>query len=180
MSVKILANTIIPLEQLRDPSLEVFTEDSQGIVAVFNNNSPVMYLLTPERLRSLLHAEETLSAKAQIELEQQFFADDSSLNNPAPTGKFCLYHGWQPDSDFIRQAAIWGIKLLEPVNQKELAAFIDYWRAENRAYHHIQWQQKLARNLQLNRANRMSDGRSDFTQIDEPDSTIPKGFRGEL
>lgn len=180
MSVKILANTIITLEQLRDPSLDVFTDDSQGIVAVFNNNRPVMYLLTPERIRTLLAAEETLLARPQIELEQQFFADDSRMMNPIPQGKFCLYHGWQPDSDFIRQAVIWGIKLLQPVNEKELAAFIDYWRAEGRAYHHIQWQQKLARSVQLNRASRVNEGRSDFTLIDEPDSTIPKGFRGEL
>lgn len=180
MSVKILANTSITLEQLRDPSLDVFTEDSQGIVAVFNNNCPVMYLLTPERIRTLLAAEQSLVARPQIELDQQFFADDSGMMNPIPQGKFCLYHGWQPDSHFIRQAAIWGIKLLEPVNVKELAAFIDYWRAEGRAYHHIQWQQKLARSVQLNRASRVNELRADFTQTDDPDNSIPKGFRGEL
>lgn len=180
MSVKILANTFITLEQLRDPSLELFADDPQGIVAVFNNNRPVIYLLTPERMATLLAAEEALLVKPQIELEQQFFAEDTSRVDPMPSGKFGLYHGWQPDADFIRQAALWGIKLIEPVNEKELAAFIDYWRAEGRIYHHIQWQQKLARSVQLSRANRVKENRTDFTQIDESDSSIPKGFRGEL
>ena len=60
--------------------------------------------------------------------------------------------GWQPDADFQRQAAIWGVALSEPVTPAELAAFVAYWQAEGRLFHHVQWQQKLARSVQMNRA----------------------------
>ncbi|MGO4611942.1 DnaT-like ssDNA-binding domain-containing protein, partial [Variovorax sp. 2RAF20] len=38
-----------------------------------------------------------------------------------------MYQGWQPDADFTRQAAIWGVSLGEPVTPSELAAFVAYW-----------------------------------------------------
>lgn len=52
-----------------------------------------------------------------------------------------MYPAWQPDADFQRQAALWGVALREPVTAEELAAFIAYWQAEGKVFHHIQWQQ---------------------------------------
>ncbi|WP_048814985.1 DnaT-like ssDNA-binding domain-containing protein, partial [Escherichia coli] len=47
-----------------------------------------------------------------------------------PMGKFAMYPDWQPDADFIRLAALWGVALREPVTTEELASFIAYWQAE--------------------------------------------------
>jgi patatin-like phospholipase/acyl hydrolase len=64
-------------------------------------------------------------------------------------GKFALYAGWQPDADFQRQAALWGIALTQPATPEELAAFTAWWQAEGKVFTHIQWQQKLARIFRL-------------------------------
>ena len=53
-----------------------------------------------------------------------------------------MYAAWQPDADFQRQAALWGVALREPVTAEELASFVAYWQAEGKVFHHIQWQQK--------------------------------------
>ncbi|MCG7368398.1 primosomal protein DnaI, partial [Pantoea sp. ACRSH] len=94
-------------------------------------------------------------------------------------GKFAMYAGWQPDADFQRQAAIWGVALSEPVTPAELAAFVAYWQAEGRLFHHVQWQQKLARSVQMNRAASGGQPKRDITQISNTDYNIPDGFRGE-
>lgn len=52
-----------------------------------------------------------------------------------------MYAGWQPDADFQRQAALWGIALAQPATPEELAAFTAYWQAEGKVFHHVQWQQ---------------------------------------
>lgn len=105
--------------------------------------------------------------------------DDSPAAIHTPAGKFAMYQGWQPDADFTRQAAIWGVSLGEPVTPSELAAFVAYWQAEGRMFHHVQWQQKLARSIQMNRAANGGQPKRDITQLPDPDRTIPDGFRGE-
>ncbi len=52
-----------------------------------------------------------------------------------------MYADWQPDADFQRMAALWGIALSQPVTPEELAAFVAYWQAEGKVFHHVQWQQ---------------------------------------
>lgn len=42
-----------------------------------------------------------------------------------------------------------GIALSQPVTPEELAAFVAYWQAEGKVFHHVQWQQKLARSVQI-------------------------------
>lgn len=49
-------------------------------------------------------------------------------------GKFAMYPDWQPDADFIRLAALWGVALREPVTTEELASFIAYWQAEGKVF----------------------------------------------
>ncbi|EPR9140274.1 DnaT-like ssDNA-binding domain-containing protein [Cronobacter sakazakii] len=93
-------------------------------------------------------------------------------------GKFAISPDWKPDPDFRKQAAIWGIPLTKEVTPQELASFIDFWQAEGKAFHHTQWQQKLARSVQQSR-NRVNGriGR-DVNAIPEPEDEIPPGFRG--
>ncbi|HHC0927459.1 TPA: DnaT-like ssDNA-binding domain-containing protein, partial [Klebsiella pneumoniae] len=63
-------------------------------------------------------------------------------------GKFAMYFGWKPSEDFPRLATIWGMPLRPGINlAAELSSFIAYWQAEGRAFHQVQWEQKLARHL---------------------------------
>lgn len=66
----------------------------------------------------------------------------------------------------------------EPVTAEELASFISYWQAEGKVFHHVQWQQKLARSLQIGRASNGGLTKRDVNTVSEPDNQIPPGFRG--
>ena len=181
MPVKLLSSTIIGLNEFSQNPLSALRDAEQGTLAVFNNNTPVMYAVTAERLAELLAAEAALKHPADVALDDQFF-EPSGAAMPvfrAPAGKFPMYNGWQPDADFLRQAAVWGIALGEPVSDEELAAFTAYWQAEGRVFHHIQWQQKLARSLQTGRVNKFGQTRRDPTEVAQPDRQTPNGFRGE-
>lgn len=63
--------------------------------------------------------------------------------------------------------------LREPVTTEELASFIAYWQAEGKVFHHVQWQQKLARSLQIGRASNGGLPKRDVNTVSEPDSQIP-------
>lgn len=96
----------------------------------------------------------------------------------APIGKFPMHENWTTDSDFIQRAALWGINLKTEVTPFELADFITYWKAEGKAFHHDQWQQKLARSVQASRAKPVPQQRRDVNAVPEPDDVTPPGFRG--
>ncbi|CZV40465.1 DnaT-like ssDNA-binding domain-containing protein [Enterobacter hormaechei] len=94
-------------------------------------------------------------------------------------GKFQMRDNWKPDPQFIQRAALWGITLKTEITSFELADFITYWKAEGKAFHHDQWQQKLARSVQQSRARPVAQQqRRDINDVPEPDKTIPQGFRG--
>lgn len=94
-------------------------------------------------------------------------------------GKFQMHDNWNPDPQFIRRASQWGINLKAEITPFELADFITYWKAEGKAFHHDQWQQKLARSVQQSRARPVAQQqRRDINDVPEPDKTIPEGFRG--
>lgn len=178
MSVKILSSSIIGLEQFCQAPAEAIEHADQQTVAVFDNNQPIFYGLSPARLNQLLMAEAQLQNQNAVALEDDFF-DEPATVVKAPAGKFALYAGWQPDTDFIRQAALWGIALTGPVTPEELAAFIAYWQAEGRIFHQVQWQQKLARHLQVSRGSPHAGIKRDINKQAEPNYHVPNGFRGE-
>lgn len=66
-------------------------------------------------------------------------------------GKFAMHMGWQPSDDFEKRAALWGYPMPEGINrsnwQTALINFITFWQAEGKVFHHVQWEQKLARQL---------------------------------
>lgn len=94
-------------------------------------------------------------------------------------GKFQMHDNWKPDPQFIQRAALWGITLKTDITPFELAEFITYWKAEGKAFHHDQWQQKLARSVQQSRARPVAQQqRRDINNVPEPDKAIPQGFRG--
>lgn len=94
-------------------------------------------------------------------------------------GKFQMHDSWKPEQEFTKRAALWGIVLSKPVTDCELADFITYWKAEGKAFHHDQWQQKLARSVQQSRARPAArQPQRDINAVPEPDRAIPEGFRG--
>ncbi|HFS8111097.1 TPA: DnaT-like ssDNA-binding domain-containing protein [Enterobacter asburiae] len=94
-------------------------------------------------------------------------------------GKFQMHDNWKPDQQFTRRASQWGINLKTEITPFELAGFITYWKAEGKAFHHDQWQQKLARSVQQSRARPAAQQqRRDINDVPEPDKAIPEGFRG--
>ncbi|WIF61387.1 DnaT-like ssDNA-binding domain-containing protein [Enterobacter cloacae] len=111
-------------------------------------------------------------------------ANNAMLNGYVATGgmgefgKFQMHDDWKPDQQFIHRAALWGITLKTEITPFELADFITYWKAEGKAFHHDQWQQKLARSVQQSRARPVAQQRRDINDVPEPDKAIPQGFRG--
>ncbi|MGE1563490.1 primosomal protein DnaT [Pantoea septica] len=178
MSVKILTSTLIGLDAFRQDPRQALQQAENGTLAVLDNYAPAFYAVTPERLAHLLALEAAAAHPSDVTLDDSLY-DDLPASLPTPAGKFAMYTGWQPDADFQRQAAIWGVALSEPVTPAELAAFVAYWQAEGRLFHHVQWQQKLARSAQMNRAASGGQPKRDITQISNTDYHIPDGFRGE-
>ncbi|AUV02748.1 primosomal protein DnaT [Phytobacter ursingii] len=179
MSSRILTSTVIGIDDFMRDHESVLARTEGGAVAVFANNRPAFYAITPERLAELLALESRLARPASdITLDNQFYEEPAATPVNVPMGKFAMYAGWQPDADFQRLAALWGIALDHPVAPEELAAFIAYWQAEGKVFHHVQWQQKLARSIQINRANQGGVAKRDINAISQPDSQIPPGFRG--
>lgn len=179
MSSRILTTSIAGIDTfMRDPRGALSNAEG-GTLAVFADNAPAFYAITPERLAQLLDTEARLSRPVNdVALDPQFFDENSNAPAAIPMGKFALYDGWQPDADFPRQAALWGIALSQPVTPEELAAFIAWWQAEGKVFTHTQWQQKLARSVQINRASNGGQPKRNINTFSEPDKQIPNGFRG--
>lgn len=113
--------------------------------------------------------------------------DESAQENPAqqtfePMGKFPITCDWKPGTDFIRQAALWGINLGDApgYSAEELRQFRDYWICEGKVKHQQQWEQTFAQSLRSSRVRQQSTAprKSAALGISQPDSTIPPGFRG--
>ncbi|AVY96439.1 MULTISPECIES: primosomal protein DnaT [Lelliottia] len=179
MSSRLLTTSVAGIDAfVRDPR-GILTKADGGTLAVFADNAPAFYAITPERLAQLLDIEARLSRPvSDVALDTQFFEEPTSAPVAVPMGKFAMYSGWQPDADFQRQAALWGIALTQTATPEELAAFVAYWQAEGKVFHHVQWQQKLARSIQINRASNGGQPKRDINTISEPDNQIPPGFRG--
>lgn len=85
------------------------------------------------------------------------------LGGPGQLGKFVMHEQWQPSDDFLRKSLLQGIYLDSLPTAQELAEFRIYWMAEGKAYHQAQWEQKLARRLQISRQK----------QSTLPDNNVP-------
>ncbi|MGU9867538.1 primosomal protein DnaT [Kluyvera ascorbata] len=179
MSSRILTPNVIGIDAFVADPAAILAQTQGGALAVFANNQPAFYAITQERLAQLLALEEKLSRPgSDVTLDAQFFEEPTPAPIAIPMGKFAMYAGWQPDAEFLRLSALWGIALSEPVTPEELASFVAYWQAEGKVFHHVQWQQKLARSVQMGRANNNGQTRRDVNSISEIDTRIPPGFRG--
>ncbi len=174
MSSRILTSNVIGIDEFVRDHASVLARTEGGAVAVFANNSPAFYAVTPQRLEQLLALEARLARPASdIALDAQFYEEPTAAPVNVPMGKFALYAGWQPDADFQRLAALWGIALTQPATPEELASFAACWQAEGKVFHHVQWQQKLARSVQIGRTSQNSAAKRDINALSEPDKQIP-------
>ncbi len=97
-----------------------FWQAEGGVVAVFANNTPAFYAVTPARLAELLALEEKLARPgSDVALDDQLYQEPQAAPVAVPMGKFAMYPDWQPDADFIRLAALWGVALREPVTTED-------------------------------------------------------------
>ena len=179
MSSRVLTPDVVGIDALVHDHQTVLAKAEGGMVAVFANNAPAFYAVTPARLAELLALEEKLARPgSDIALDDQLYQEPQTAPVAVPMGKFAMYPDWRPDADFTRQAALWGVALREPATAEELASFIAYWQADGTVCHHAQWQQKLSRSLQIGRASNGGPAKRDVNTVSEPDSQIPPGFRG--
>lgn len=181
MSSRILTPDVIGIDAFYDNPQGALARAENGALAVFKDNAPAFYAVTPARLEALLALEARLNApQSDVALEDSLFNELTAQTAivPVPMGKFAMYPAWRPDQDFQRMAALWGIHLIQPVTEEELATFISYWQAEGKVFHHVQWQQKLARSVQISRASNNGAPRRDVNSVPQPDNSIPDGFRG--
>lgn len=106
---------------------------------------------------------------------ENFIPDPEAEDPPAGNwsdypGKFVMTGHWQPDPDFSRKAAQWGVILNEPYRPEELAEFITYWQAEGKAKHHAQWEMAFAKSIQQQRmkTNGGNNGTNKHNQTGSP------------
>lgn len=179
MSSRILTPDVVGIDAFMQNYASVLAKAEGQAVAVFANNAPAFYALSPARLAQLLALEAKLARPgSDVMLDERLYEEPAAAPVAVPMGKFAMYSDWQPDADFQRLAALWGIALSQPVTAEELASFIAYWQAEGRVFHHVQWQQKLARSVQISRASSGGTVKRDINSLSEPDDHIPPGFRG--
>ncbi|AYN24478.1 primosomal protein DnaT [Buchnera aphidicola] len=162
--MKILVSKNITLNLFCKNPTQIIDTENNGTIAVSKNKKILFYAITPKVLQKLFDIEKYNSKN---ETKKKVIE------------KFPMHSNWVPDKDFIRKAALWGISLDEEVSKYELASFISYWEAEGFFYHHIQWQQKLARSLDRSRSMNVIKQKKDITYIPVPDQKTPDGFRGK-
>jgi len=103
MSSRILTTRVTGLDALTHDPRGVLANAEGGAIAVFVDNAPAFYAITPERLAQLLETEARVARpSSDVTLDTQFFEEPTSAPVAVPMGKFAMYAGWQPDPDFQR------------------------------------------------------------------------------
>ena len=135
MSSRVLTPDVVGIDALVHDHQTVLAKAEGGVVAVFANNAPAFYAVTPARLAELLALEEKLARPgSDVALDDQLYQEPQAAPVAVPMGKFAMYPDWQPDADFIRLAALWGVALREPVTTEELASFIATGRRKVKSF----------------------------------------------
>ena len=107
---------------------------------------------------------------------QRTEANNAVINNFVPPGglgqfgKFVMHEHWSPSDDFLRVSSLQGINLDCQPTPQELAEFRVYWIAEGKAFHHAQWEQKLARRLQISRQNKLTSPENNVPHWNSPEA----------
>ena len=140
-----------------------------------NSNANVTQEALPKALPEREEEEDLKNNSLSGAREKSFIPDPDVEEPPAGNwsdypGKFAMTGHWQPDPDFSRKAAQWGVILNEPYRPEELAEFITYWQAEGKAKHHAQWEMAFARSIHQQRmkTNGGSNGANKHNQTGSP------------
>ncbi|MCW5196839.1 primosomal protein DnaT [Buchnera aphidicola (Pemphigus obesinymphae)] len=177
MPIKILVPTATNLTNFKKDPISALSSAKEGALAILQNNIPIMYAVTPSFLNKLFSINNLFQEQKKNIVKKNIINKTYSKN--VPMGKFTMYQEWKPDPDFLKQAAIWGITLHSPISHSELALFISYWQAEGKFFHHVQWQQKLARSVQQSRILNTIYKKRNINDLPKPDKKTPEGFRGQ-
>ncbi|CAL4317841.1 primosomal protein DnaT [Buchnera aphidicola] len=165
--MKILFSKNITLNAFCQNPMQIIKSKKNNIISISKNKKILFYVINPDFLKKLFDIEKYNLQNKITETEKKIIK------------KFSMHSNWKPDADFIKKSALWGISLDKEISQFELASFISYWEAEGCFFHHIQWQQKLARSLERSRSINIIKQKNDITYIPIPDQKIPEGFRGK-
>ncbi len=92
MSSRILTSDVIGIDALLHDHHAVLAKSTGGAVAVFANNAPAFYAVTPARMAELLALEEKLSRPgSDVALDAQFYEEPEAAPVAIPCGKFAMY-----------------------------------------------------------------------------------------
>ena len=100
MSSRVLTPDVVGIDALVHDHQTVLAKAEGGVVAVFANNAPAFYAVTPARLAELLALEEKLARPgSDVALDDQLYQEPQAAPVAVPMGKFAMYPDWQPDAD---------------------------------------------------------------------------------
>lgn len=102
MSSRVLTPDVVGIDALVHDHQTVLAKAEGGMVAVFANNAPAFYAVTPSRLAELLALEEKLTRPEAMSLWTINSIRNRKLPVAVPMGKFAMYPDWRPDADFTR------------------------------------------------------------------------------
>jgi len=87
MSSRVLTPDVVGIDALVHDHQTVLAKAEGGVVAVFANNAPAFYAVTPARLEQLLALEARLARPAiDVALDTQFFDEPSAAPTRIPMG----------------------------------------------------------------------------------------------
>lgn len=102
MSSRVLTPDVVGIDALVHDHQTVLAKAEGGMVAVFANNAPAFYAVTPSRLAELLALEEKLTRPgSDVALDDQLYQEPQTPPVAVPMGKFAMYPDWRPDADLL-------------------------------------------------------------------------------
>ncbi|WP_343184057.1 DnaT-like ssDNA-binding domain-containing protein [Buchnera aphidicola (Ceratovacuna keduensis)] len=177
MKIKKLNTINITIEKFLQNPLKFLKKSKKKIVLILKNNNPIAYIFNKKKVTNIFNKIKKYQKKnCKNNFNKIMSIEKFNLKNKIEK-KFSMHDNWKPDKNFIKKAAIWGIKIKKNVSKSELKSFIDYWKVEGRFLHNIQWQQKLAYSLKITRSVKPKKYIYDDNKIYKKNNFIPDGFR---
>jgi DNA replication protein DnaT len=153
MSSRILTTSIAGIDAfMRDPR-GVLTHAEGGTVAFL----PTTRRRFTQSRRNVWHSFWRLKRNCHARRAISRWITSSLMSRLTPRdrsdGKICPVRGLAAGCRFSAAGRAVGHCANPAATAEELAAFTAWWQAEGKVFTHIQWQQKLARHLQITRAS---------------------------
>ncbi|WP_343154800.1 DnaT-like ssDNA-binding domain-containing protein [Buchnera aphidicola (Pseudoregma panicola)] len=176
MNIKKLNTLNITIENFLKNPLKFLEKSKKKIILISKNNNSMVYIFNKKKITKIFNKIKKYKKKnCKNNFNKIMSIEKFNLKNKIEK-KFSMHDNWKPGKNFIKKASIWGIKIIKNVSKSELKSFIDYWKAEGRFLHNIQWQQKLAYSLQVTRSIK-SKKYIHNNKICKKNNFIPDGFR---